>query len=148
MAGAIDGLVAADVPEGVTIRSVTHESDLSAVREIEIEAFGTSPDVVDRFIGPGMLADDRVQTLTAWLDGAAVGEATAYRTDDVVGVFGVGVVERARRRGIGAALTIAAACAFGDAADLAWLQPSSMAERLYERLGFRTVSRWEVWART
>lgn len=148
MAVAIGGLPEAPAPDGVTFRSVTDPSDLSPLRAVEVEAFGTAPDVVERFIGPGLISDQRVRASTAWIDGEPVGQAVAYRTGATVGVFGVGVLPGARRRGIGTALTVAAARAFGDAADLAWLQPSTMAEGLYERLGFRTVSRWEVWART
>lgn len=148
MAVPVDRLPEPEAPDAVSIRSVDLETDLPAVRTIEVEAFETPPEVTERFVGSGMLADHRVRMFTAWLDGAPVGEATAYRAGSAVGIFGVGVLETARRRGIGTALTITAARAFGDAADLAWLQPSAMAERLYERLGFRTVSRWEVWART
>jgi GNAT superfamily N-acetyltransferase len=148
MAVALGGLPEVTTPEDVTIRSVTDVSDLPAVRAVEVDTFGTPPDVAERFVGPGMLADHHVRMFTAWSDGEPVGEASAYLTGTTVGIFGVGVLERARRRGIGTALTLAAARAFGDAADLAWLQPSGMAEGLYERLGFRTVSRWEVWVRT
>ena len=91
------------------------------------------------------LEDERVRILVAWVDGEPVGEATGYLADGTVGIFGVGVVEGARRRGIGAALTARAATAFGDRADLVWLQPSDMARAMYERLGFRRVSDWEVW---
>lgn len=61
-------------------------------------------------------------------------------------MFGVGVVEDARGRGIGAALTVAAARSF-PGVDLAWLMPTELAEPLYRRLGFRPVSSWEVWVR-
>jgi GNAT superfamily N-acetyltransferase len=148
MAVAVGGLPEAPTPAGLTIRSVTEASDLSPIRALEVQAFGTAPDVAERFIGPGLLTDDHVRAFTAWLDGEPVGEAFAYRTGTTVGIFGVGVLAGVRRRGIGTALTLAAARAFGDAADLVWLQPSTMAERLYERLGFRTVSRWEVWVRS
>lgn len=148
MAAAVAGLPDAAIPEGVSIRSVTHATDLPALRAVESETFGTSPEVADRFVGPGMLADDHVRMFTAWIEGEPVGEATAYRAGTTVGIFGVGVLEAARRRGIGTALTLTAVHAFGDAADLAWLQPSSMAEGMYERLGFRSVSRWEVWVRS
>ena len=45
-----------------------------------------------------------VRMFTAWIDGEPVGEASAYLLHDTVGIFGVGVVEAARRRGVGAAL--------------------------------------------
>jgi GNAT superfamily N-acetyltransferase len=148
MAATIAGLPDGATPAEVEIRSVAHATDLAAVRAVEVDTFGTPPEVAERFVGPSMLAEDHVRMFTAWIDGEPVGEASAYRTGTAVGIFGVGVLERARRRGIGTALTLTAARAFGDAADLTWLQPSAMAEGMYGRLGFRSVSRWEVWVRT
>jgi GNAT superfamily N-acetyltransferase len=148
MAAAIAGLPETATGTDVEIRSVAQETDLPAVRAVEVATFGTPPEVAERFVGRGMLAHDHVRMFTAWTEGEPVGEASAYRTGTTVGIFGVGVLEHARGRGIGTALTLTAARAFGDVADLAWLQPSAMAEGMYGRLGFHSVSRWEVWART
>ena len=134
------------VPAGVEIRHVREEQELDAVRTVEVAAFGTPVEIAERFVGRKMLEDPRVRMFTAWIDGEPVGEASAYLLHDTVGIFGVGVVESARRRGIGAALTLRAARAFDDWTDLAWLQPSDMALRMYEGQGFRRVSDWEVWA--
>ena len=139
-----DAIPATPDPDGVEIRRAT-TSDLEAIRVVEAATFGTPADIAERFVGRRMLEDDRVRMLVAWVDGEPVGEATGYLADGTVGIFGVGVVEGARRRGIGAALTARAATAFGDRADLVWLQPSDMARAVYERLGFRRVSDWEVW---
>lgn len=145
MAVPIDRLPAAPTPLGVEIREVRHEPDLEAVRSVEVATFGTPRDIAERFVGIRMLEDDRVRMYTAWIDGEPVGEASAYLLHDTVGVFGVGVVEAARRRGIGSALTLRAGRAFDDRTDLAWLQPSDMARDMYRELGFRPVSDWEVW---
>jgi ribosomal protein S18 acetylase RimI-like enzyme len=131
--------------DGVEITEIREEGELPAVRAVEMATFGTEPSVAERFVARRMLEDERVRMFVAWIDGRPVGEATGYLLDDTVGIFGVGVIEDARRRGIGAALTLRAAAAFGDRADLAWLQPSDMARAMYERLGFRAVSEWEVW---
>ena len=125
------------VPAGVEIRQVREERDLEAVRAVEVATFGTPAEIAERFVGRKMLEDERVRMFTAWIDGEPVGEASAYLLHDTVGIFGVGVVESARRRGIGAALTLRAARAFDDRTDLAWLQPSDMARRMYEGQGFR-----------
>ena len=146
MAAPIGLLPAEVVPTDVEIREVREEPDLEAVRAVEVATFGTPPDIAEGFVGPKMLRDPRVRMFTAWIDGEPVGEASAYLLHDTVGIFGVGVVKSARRRGIGAALTIRAALAFDDRTDLAWLQPSAMARRIYEGLGFLPVSDWEVWA--
>ena len=133
------------LPAGVEIRLVRHDHELDAVRAVEVATFGTPAEIAERFVGRRMLDDPRVQMFTAWIGGEPVGEASAYLLHDTVGIFGVGVVEHARRRGIGAALTLRAAKAFDDRTDLAWLQPSAMARRMYEGQGFRRVSDWEVW---
>jgi GNAT superfamily N-acetyltransferase len=145
MAAPVDRLPPEPGPSGVEIREVREEGDLEAVRSVEVATFGTPPDIAERFVGTRMLDDDRVRMYTAWIDGEPVGEASAYLLQDTVGIFGVGVVEAARRRGIGAALTLRAGRAFDDRTDLAWLQPSDMARAMYGGLGFRPVSDWEVW---
>jgi hypothetical protein len=145
MAAPIADLPPEQVLDGVTIREARHEGDLEAVRSVEVATFGTPRDIAEGFVGTRMLEDDRVKIFTAWIDGEPVGEASGYLLHDTVGIFGVGVVEATRRRGIGAALTLRAARAFPDQTDLAWLQPSDMARTLYGALGFRPVSDWEVW---
>jgi hypothetical protein len=146
MAVPITSLPVEEVPAGVEIRLVRDRLELEVVRAVEVATFGTPAEIAERFVGRKMLEDPRVRILTAWIDGEPVGEASAYLLHDTVGIFGVGVVEQARRRGIGAALTLRAARAFDDRTDLAWLQPSAMARRMYEGQGFRRVSDWEVWA--
>jgi ribosomal protein S18 acetylase RimI-like enzyme len=146
MAVSISLLPAERLLEGVEIKRVREDHELAAVRAVEVAAFGTLAEIAERFVGRKMLEDPRVRMFTAWIDGEPVGEASAYLLHDTVGIFGVGVVESARRRGIGAALTLRAARAFDDRTDLAWLQPSDMARRMYEGQGFRRVSDWEVWA--
>jgi GNAT superfamily N-acetyltransferase len=135
-----------ELPAGVEIRLVRDDRELDAVRAVEVATFGTPAEIAERFVGRKMLDDPRVRMFTAWIEGEPVGEASAYLLHDTVGIFGVGVLEHARRRGIGAALTLRAARAFEDRTNLAWLQPSAMARRMYERQGFRRVSDWEVWA--
>lgn len=143
MAVSISLLPDEQVPGGVEIRHVREDQELDSVRTVEVAAFGTPAEIAERFVGRKMLEDPRVRMFTAWIDGEPVGEASAYLLHDTIGIFGVGVVESARRRGIGAALTLRAARAFDDRTDLAWLQPSDMARRMYEGQGFRSVSDWE-----
>ena len=145
MAVATASLPPEEVLPDVEIRLVEDDHELDAVRAVEVATFGTPAEIAERFVGRKMLDDPRVRMFTAWIDGEPVGEASAYLLHNTVGIFGVGVLEQARHRGIGAALTLRAARAFADRTDLAWLQPSAMAQRMYEGQGFRRVSDWEVW---
>jgi ribosomal protein S18 acetylase RimI-like enzyme len=87
---------------------------------------------------------DVAHVVTASIDGKIVGVATGVPAGGAVAVFGVAVAPEARRRGIGAALTCAAARA-GDGSGIAWLSARGEAARVYERLGFREVGRTEIW---
>lgn len=80
--------------------------------------------------------------LAAWEGGEIVAAALAYDHGDDCGIFNVSTLERARRRGLGSAITLAqlyAAKARG--CRTASLQATPMAERLYARLGFRDLGR-------
>jgi GNAT superfamily N-acetyltransferase len=80
--------------------------------------------------------------LVARIDGEMVAAALAYDFADDCGIYNVSTVERARRRGLGTALTAAqvyAARARG--CQTASLQSTRMAERLYAAVGFRDLGR-------
>lgn len=142
----IDELRPPAEPEGIAIEEVVEPRELEGLRAVEVEAFGTAPEVAEGLIGEALLRRSDARLWSAREGDRTVGEAAALWLDDTVGVFGVGVLGDVRGRGIGAALTAAAALSF-PGADLAWLLPSELAEPLYRRLGFVTVSEWEVWVR-
>jgi GNAT superfamily N-acetyltransferase len=80
--------------------------------------------------------------LVARVGGALVAAALAYDFADDCGIYNVGTVEKARRRGLGTALTAAqvyAARARG--CQTASLQSTPMAERVYAAVGFRDLGR-------
>ena len=80
--------------------------------------------------------------LAARVDGEMVAAALAYDYGGDCGIYNVGTVEKARRRGLGTALTTAqvyAARARG--CRTASLQSTPMAERVYAAVGFRDLGR-------
>ncbi|MEW4489476.1 GNAT family N-acetyltransferase [Thalassoglobus sp. JC818] len=73
----------------------------------------------------------------ARVDGKPVATASAFRTDDTVGVASIGVIPAHRRRGIGTAITLRALNnAQQQGCDLAVLFSSEMAKAMYEKIGF------------
>lgn len=91
----------------------------------------------------------RIWHIGAWREGRLVGHSVLNLTVGrlgVAGIFNVGVVPEARRRGIGAAVT-AAACRL--ARDLgcrhAVLNATPAGEPVYRRLGFASLGEGQTW---
>ena len=98
------------------------------------------PELAGRLYSEAFAADPDVQLFTARLEGRAVGAAAAIRTGNVSGVYAVGTLPVARRRGVGTAATwaaVAAGRAWG--CDTVVLQSSEIGHSVYRAMGFRTV---------
>jgi GNAT superfamily N-acetyltransferase len=80
--------------------------------------------------------------LAARADGELVAAALAYDFGGDCGIYNLGTVEKARRRGLGTALTAAQVHdARGRGCRTASLQSTQMAERVYAAVGFRDLGR-------
>ncbi len=95
-----------------------------------------------RLFGPAFGGDPSVRLAVGFLDGVPVSAAAAVRSAATLGIYAVGTIERARRRGLGRAVTWAAIEAGRAAWDsrIAILQSSEMGRPLYELMGFVVVS--------
>jgi GNAT superfamily N-acetyltransferase len=106
--------------QGVMLRGVADLPDLPVevradapvddVAQVQAEAFGDELDLALAFVTPTLRPDAAPPqaTLTTYDGDDPVGCATVAVMDGTAGVFGVAVRERWRRRGLGAALTVAA----------------------------------------
>jgi ribosomal protein S18 acetylase RimI-like enzyme len=80
--------------------------------------------------------------LVARLGGEAVSTGIAFDRDGDCGIYNVGTSERARRRGLGTAVTaLLAHDAAARGCETATLQSTEMAERVYATLGFGDLGR-------
>jgi ribosomal protein S18 acetylase RimI-like enzyme len=146
MAVSVDELPERSFPEGVRVEPVSDARGAAAVATVDQVAFDDGPEIAERFYAPGSYGVDGARSFVAWEGDEPVGIAAAHLRDGAVGIFGVGVVPGARRRGIASALSVIAARAFPS--DLAWLHAGDDdARAFYERLGFHEVVEWEVWVR-
>lgn len=90
---------------------------------------------------PEIVGDPDVRLLGGYLDGEPVASSKAIRSGNVVGVYAVGTSERARRRGIGTAMSWAAIEVGRQwGCEVAVLQASEMGEPVYRAMGFRVVT--------
>jgi len=145
MAAPLTALADVGAPAGVTIEPVHDVAGAMALAGVDAAAFDDDLAVSRAFFAPGSFGIPGARSFVAWEADEPVGIAVAFLHLGAVGLMGIGVVPRARRRGIGAALTVTAAFAFPQA-DLAWLHASEEGRSLYASLGFREVARWEVLA--
>jgi GNAT superfamily N-acetyltransferase len=125
------------------------DDDAALERFIGVFSAGGGDDAIARRVFPsGFINDPDVACITATLDGRPAGTSVVIRTGDVAGVYAVGTLRDARRRGVGTAATWAAVAAgrvMG--AETIVLQSSAMGFRVYEAMGFRTVVRYAIHAR-
>ena len=150
MAVRIDDLPERSLPEGVRVEPVSDAAGAIAVAHVETSLadpaeLEAGSEIAD-FYAAGSYGVEGARAFVAWEGDEPVGIASAHFRDGAIGIFGVGVVPEARRRGIASALSVIAARAFP--ADLAWLHAAEDVRGVYEPLGFREVAQWEVWIRS
>jgi ribosomal protein S18 acetylase RimI-like enzyme len=127
--------------QGLTV--VPAVDDPRATITVGNRAFGAGdePEASDDDVSEWLVrAETRGLSLLGLLDSEPVAIASATPPlDGLSEVAGVGVLERARRRGVGAAMTAAAArAAAAEGAELLFLSPGSDgAQAVYTRVGFR-----------
>jgi len=147
MALAVTDVPALPPPPGVEVFRVQDPAVLDEVVEVDAAAFGGDAATTRLFLPDAVLEDPAQRVYAARVDGRLVSVGESTTLDGVVGVFGVATVPAYRRRGIGAAVTAYLLADRAGEADLAVLDASDLGLGVYERLGFRTTSTWEVWVR-
>jgi GNAT superfamily N-acetyltransferase len=139
------GMALDPLPEGSP--SAPPELAIETVDEAGVDRwFGAAPGMRP-FIPPGFAFDRDVRLVVGSVDDAPVTTALVFHSDGALGIYAVGTVESARRRGYGTAITRAAI----EAGRAAWgalpaiLQSSEMGSGVYRSMGFREICRYALW---
>jgi ribosomal protein S18 acetylase RimI-like enzyme len=136
-------------PADVTLRTAT-SADADAVVAVDAEAFEQPEELQRPWVVP-ILAQPSAVVCVAEYDGVIIGSGHCVLTDGDAGpaayVAGIGVARRARRRGVGTAISSwLVAGGFDRGARLAHLNPDTdEASRVYERLGFTEVPGFDLY---
>ena len=127
----------------VAVDAANYEDWLAITSELFLPA-----EIARAIFPPSLLVSPVCISVLARLDGEYVGSATAVHTGELCGIYSVGTLERARRRGVGRATTAAVAAAAHAqwGVDRIFLQSTAMGLPLYEELGFRTVTTFHMLA--
>jgi len=132
----------------LAIREVTCQTDLDDFERTLIECYPVRellPFTPGRFARPTIL-DTTWRLFVGYADGAPVACAAAYPTTSTTLVEMVATRSEYRGRGYGAAITAAAADSNPDVP--AVLIASDAGQGVYERLGFKRISRFTLWLGT
>jgi len=138
-------------PEGLAIAAITTVEDFSIFRIHEHPFFGPATTERRRNLIHGVAFMVQQEPRRAWhfvasLDGVPVGCATVFLGAGVAGLYHVATVQKARGRGIGKAVTLAA---LEHARDLgcrtAILHASREGEGIYRQIGFEEICKVSHW---
>ena len=131
---------ALDLPAGFEVQRVGDREGFDLHLRTAAAVAGAEPDLFATWLGPGLIEDPAVSLFVGHADGMPVAMSMSVLTGDVVGIYNVGTVEAARRRGYGWAMTLAAIMSgVRDGSKFAALQSSEMGFPLYAAHGFRTL---------
>ena len=137
-------------PDGLAIEGVGNAESLREYVDVAKVGFEL-PEVVaqaffDAFGALGLVGDRPVRHYVGRLDREAVASATLVLMAGVAGIYNVATLPKARRQGVGAAMTLAA---FREARKLGYrigiLQSSAAGFNVYRRLGFEQYSTYSVY---
>ena len=143
MAIDLRGFVAPKRPAGLTVEMTTDTNSLALFARTMCAGFQlptsiTKP-MTDLALAMGSDAEGALVNYLGYYDGRPVATSTLFMSEGVAGIYNVSTLPAARRRGIGAALTVEPLLeAARRGCTLAVLHSSKMALPVYRRLGFAT----------
>lgn len=129
-------------PDGVTIETV-EATNYDTYLATLCAGFGMPAELIAPFEGGAMLNIAGFTGLIGRLDGRPVAASAVFVHEDTAGVYNVATVPDHRGKGIGAAVTTAAARAgAAGGAQRSILQASEAGQPVYTRLGYATPTRY------
>lgn len=138
-------------PDEVIIRPVVDDPDLASFRACELDGFAEDvPEhramVAATFPDLASVGGPDAAAFVATVDGHPAAASVVYLAEGAGVVGWVCTLPAFRRRGLGELVTRAAANAgFEMGAAVSVLQSSPMGEPLYARMGYRLLTRYDVW---
>ena len=127
-------------PPGHEIRRVTDGPGIRDHIVTGAAGFGMPVEWVEAIIGEPLVTLPSASAYVGYSDGLPVSTGLGIRTGRTIGIYFIATVEAARRRGLGAAMTMRIVDdAASSGCEVAILQASPMGYPIYERLGFETV---------
>jgi GNAT superfamily N-acetyltransferase len=135
----------AAAPPGVSVEQAHGEDALREWAVLFSAAHDAPPSAGQSWVEAARRRDFRELPWSSWiarLDGEPAGLGLSFVAGDAVGLYAIGTLPQARRRGVGTALTLVPMLeARSSGAEIAILHSTPDGEKLYPRLGFRELCR-------
>ena len=138
----------ASPPPALDIRVVRDAAEHDVQVQTDAAGFEGSLDHARKLFPPSLITRPYAAEFLGFVDGVPVATSVLVATGRTAGVYGVATIPEYRRRGYGEAMTwhavregIARGC------EMANLQASDMGRPTYERMGFRVVAPFLIFAR-
>lgn len=130
------------------IETVRDEATLRDAEAVTVQGFGLKdPEVLEPggLFGPALLDDDRMRMWVGYEGDMPVTTAACFVSEGITNVINVATIPEARGRGYAGAVTWRATLTEPSLPTL--LIASDAGQRVYERMGYGTVRRFELWSR-
>lgn len=130
--------------EGLTIETATTPAGRAEWAALACDGFGLADDVrAAMSVAESTIPDGEYETqfrYTGYLGGKPVAVSSLVMAGGLAGIYAVATLPEARKRGIGAAMTLHATSeGKAKGADITVLQATDMGRPIYERIGFRVA---------
>lgn len=134
-------------PAGLEIVRLS-QANLAPYVRVVGEGFGMPAPMVTRLFGPWLVELEGFAGFLGLIDGVPVATSALYAAEGLAGVYNVATLAEHRGRGIGEAMTWAAADAGREAGlGISILQASRAGEPVYLRMGYRTPAHYRQFER-
>ncbi len=133
------------LPTGFSVTNVESAADLTRFDRVVVESFNLPP--LKELLDFDWLAMRGTRCYLGWASGEPVATALRFDYGEVAGIYCVGTLERARRRGYGRAITERAVIdGFGEHNKQSFLQSSPLGMPVYSAMGYRHVFDHVLWS--
>lgn len=140
-------ITVADLPEGFKVKGVNNRSSIDDFSSIVKEAFDKTQIEIDKMYETDeTIIDKNIIAFVIYKDDKPVSSVLTVISDEVAGVYWVGTAKDARGQGLGSYVgQIATNAGFDSGKGLVVLQASEAGERVYEKLGYQTITRYRTY---